>query len=41
MRVLVRLILVSGLAFGLSGCDKCGNWFGQNRPAACQGETPK
>lgn len=41
MPVLVRLTLVVGLALGLTACDKCGNWFGQGRPAACQSETPK
>lgn len=41
MRNLVRFAVVAGLAMSLSACDKCGNWFGQSRPAACQSETPR
>ncbi|WP_269902913.1 hypothetical protein [Xanthobacter dioxanivorans] len=41
MRAVIRLVAVAALALGLSGCDKCGNWFGQGRPGACQSTTPK
>ncbi|MFG1378689.1 hypothetical protein [Xanthobacter autotrophicus] len=41
MRAVIRLAVVAALALGLSGCDKCGNWFGQGKPNACQSGTPK
>jgi len=41
MRILVRLSLVAGLALALAGCDKCGDWFGQGKPKACQTTTPR
>ncbi|MGR7995339.1 MULTISPECIES: hypothetical protein [unclassified Xanthobacter] len=41
MRNLVRLMVVAGFAMSLSACDKCGNWFGQSRPGACQTQTPR
>ena len=41
MRVVIRLAAVAALALTVSGCDKCGNWFGQGKPGACQTTTPK
>lgn len=41
MRVAIRLAAVAALAIAVSGCDKCGNWFGQGRPGACQSATPR
>lgn len=36
MRMLLRLAVVGLLGLGLSGCDKCGDWFGQGKPGACR-----
>lgn len=42
MRAVIRLAAVAVLAIGLSGCDKCGHWFGQGgKPGACQSATPR
>lgn len=41
MRVLLRLAAVCVMALSVSACDKCGNWFGQAKPNACQSTTPR
>lgn len=41
MRAMVRIAVVAVLALGLSGCDKCGNWFGQATPKSCSSDTPR
>ncbi|GLI21589.1 hypothetical protein GGQ86_001777 [Xanthobacter flavus] len=45
MRVAIRIAAVAALAIAVSGCDKCGNWFGQGtpvgKPGACQSSTPR
>jgi len=40
MRLLLRLVVLGGLAVSLAACDKCGDWFGQGKPGACRTSTP-
>ena len=41
MRTTFRLAVIAALALGLSGCDKCGNWFGQSTPRSCSSDMPR
>jgi len=39
MRAIAPILILLVLALSVSGCDKCGDWFGQHPTHSCHDES--